>query len=467
MKIRNIFFSKKKEEDAPAEGDAQSTTETSSEETGQATSEAPAEGDGLTSSENTSEGSEQPAEENSSEGGEQSDSENSSEGEEQPAEENSSESEEQPTDQNSSEGDSEATENAEPAATETSSEEGGQDAEQSSSNADETEVSPEEQEPWLFRVVHKITSNKIFSEIMMFLLVITAGYIAILTYGQVTKKEGSVSFETLYAQLEMKHISQLFTSGNMKELISYVYIERPVEDFSKSGEEQLKSQTGKRLQEEFQQLFHGRTLKLTKIECEYKEINKQKETRLISSCHYKISETEQFVFTLEKEKKNQYKCSLTMEKKKKDTTFQKMNALFSYVTDGYESRSDYTVATLLTDKEKADYHAAASYFKINANKPKKNDTYIETIEKRLKNLENLHIQIDEVLFTNYSYNSKTKEKHSNLIICFTDLDTGTVLVLYQPVLVGLYGYQPLKNTSLCSGDVRPEVSTAIKDIFSY
>ena len=87
-----------------------------------------------------------------------------------------------------------------------------------------------------------------------------------------------------------------------------------------------------------------------------------------------------------------------MEKKKKDTTFQKMNALFDYISNGYESQTDYKLAEYLTNKKTPDYHAAASYFTMNTTKNKKNTTFIDTIESRFNNFNHLQIEINEVFF---------------------------------------------------------------------
>ena len=329
------------------------------------------------------------------------------------------------------------------------------------------ETPAEPPEPWLFQVIHRITQHKVFSEIVLFFFVIIVGYIAILSYGQITKHEGSVSFETLFSQSKMEQICNTFLYGDMEKLVSYVYIERPIKNYSQDNEEKLRKQTAKSLEKEFFQLFKGRDLQLTRLDCEYKEINKEKDTQFVCDCYFKISETEQFILTLEKEKKNQYRFSLAMEKKNGDTTFNKMNALFDYITNGYESETDYKLAEYLTDNEKIDYHAAASYFTMNTNKSKKNATYIDTIETRFKNLSNLQIQIDEVFFSPYIYDSKEKIKYSNLIIHFSDLQTGTDGVLCQPILIGLYGYQPEQKAALCSDGLRLEVSEAMKSLFSY
>ena len=329
------------------------------------------------------------------------------------------------------------------------------------------EAPAEPPEPWLFQVIHQITRHKVFSEFVIFILIIIAGYIAFLSYGQITKHEGSVSFETTFSESKMEKICNTFLYGDMEKLVSYVYIERPIEDYSKSTEEKLRKQTAKRLEKEFFQLFKGRDLQLTRLACEYKEINKQKETRFVCDCYFKISETEQFILTLRKEKENQFYFSLAMEHKKNDTTFNKMNALFDYITNGYENETDYMLAEYLTDKKKKDYHAAASYFTMNTEKDKINTTYIETIETRFKNLNDLQIQINEVFFSPYTYDTKEKLKHSNLMIHFTDLQTGSNGVLCQPVLIGLYGYQPEQKTALCSDGLRFDVSEAIKSLFSY
>ena len=170
---------------------------------------------------------------------------------------------------------------------------------------------------------------------------------------------------------------------------------------------------------------------------------------------------------MEREKKNQFRFSLTMENKKEDTTFQKMNALFDYITNGYESNTDYKLAKYLTEQKKPDYHTAASYFTMNTQKNKKNKTYIDNIASRFENLSAMQIQIDDVFFSPYTYDSKEKIKHSNLVIHFSDLQTGTNGVLCQPVLIDLYGYQPIQKAALCSDGLRFEVSEAMKRLFSY
>ena len=317
----------------------------------------------------------------------------------------------------------------------------------------------------LFSFFQKMIHNKVFSEFMMIFFIAFGLCLLFLTYGQITKKEHCVSFETIYAQLESRKVAKPFSDGDIDKLVSYIFTELPAEDYEKNTAKDLRKDATKTIKKEYGHLFKKRSIKLTRVTCEYQKEKDKTKTQLICTCYFTFSETEDFCLILKKRASNRYEISLSSPKG--DTTsYTKINALFSYITYTYENPSDYEIAALLT-KEKPDYKKAASYFTMDASKPDKSTTYQETIVKRLRRLTKKELRLEQVFFSPYSYDQQKKEKNTSLILRFTDLETGTSIILYQPVLIGLYGYQPLKNTALCSSELPYDISDEIRQIFSY
>ena len=138
-------------------------------------------------------------------------------------------------------------------------------AEEPQAEESPAEEAPAEEPPkkdWFLAMLQFLKTNKFVHEIFMIFCVVALFFMAVLSYGEVTKREGIPSFATFHAEHTGKKMATLFAEGDMEALLSYLYVDAPYTGRQKDTEQALRTQTAKQLKKEYEKLYK----KFSKIE---------------------------------------------------------------------------------------------------------------------------------------------------------------------------------------------------------
>ncbi|MDE7425055.1 MAG: hypothetical protein K2N51_15445 [Lachnospiraceae bacterium] len=156
-----------------------------------------------------------------------------------------------------------------------------------------------------------------------------------------------------------------------------------------------------------------------------------------------------------------------------------MDKLTAYIhifppTDGYQKdwENDLrnqvadSLTSILCQKKGADYSVLSKYFHKDANRNSKKDTLGKDFVTKLTALLSNQIILTDAVFTPYEYNSKTKKLSTCLMLRFENSRTNSSGILYQPFIVGLYGYAPTDMPKFYSEYMEETITSQIRNLFS-
>ena len=328
------------------------------------------------------------------------------------------------------------------------------------------EEAPAEEAPkkdWFLSILHFLKTNKFVHEVFMIFCIVALFFMAVLSYGEFTKQEGIPSFETFHAEHTGKKIATLFAKGDMEGLLSYLYVKEPSLGKNKNMEQALHTQTAKQLKKEYKKLFSGLSLSVSKADAIY-QLQDSGEVHLITTCHIAMSENTEILLTLEQYQKNQYTMSISTGDKKDEKSFHKINALFAYASSAYSSDIDEEITYAFTSGDKKTLSSISTYFYLNPNK-ENNKNYSKQLATRLQELHSLGITVTQAFIEPYTYKEKEDLKTSSLTLRCVDKETGESFVYYQPLIIGLYGYEANGSCTIYGSNLRPEVYNAFSLLF--
>lgn len=328
-----------------------------------------------------------------------------------------------------------------------------------------TEAPAEEpaKKDWFLSMLHFLKTNKFVHEIFMIFFVVALFFLAVLSYGEFTKREGIPSFETFQAEHTGKKIATLFAEGDFETLLSYLYVDAPSTGRQKETEQALCVQTAKQIKKEYKKLFSGLTLSVSKADATY-QMQDSGEIHLVTTCHIAISENAEILLTLEQYQENKYTMSIATDDKKDEQSFHKMNALFAYTSAAYSSDTDEVITCAFTSGGKKNLSSISAYFYSDPNK-EDNTNYSKQLAARLQKLDSLGIAVTQAFIEPYTYKEKDSLKTSSLTLRCLDKETGETFVYYQPLIIGLYGYKADGSCSIYGSNLRPEVYNAFSLLF--
>lgn len=328
---------------------------------------------------------------------------------------------------------------------------------------EETPAEEAQKKDWFLSMLHFLKTNKFVHEIFMIFCVVALFFMAVLSYGEFMKQEGIPSFETFQAEHTGKKVATLFVDGDIDALLSYLYVDAPSTGRQKDAEQALCAHTAKQIKKEYEKLFSGLALSVSKANATYK-LQDSGDIHLITTCHIAISENAEILLTLEQYRKNQFTMSISTDDKKDETSFHKINALFAYASSVYSSHTDEEITYAFTKGDKKSFSFISDYFYANADK-ENNDNYSTALAARLQKLHSMGITITEAFLENYEYSEKNNLKTSSLILRCRDKENGETFVYYQPLIIGLYGYEANGSCSIYGNNLRPEVYNAFSLLF--
>jgi len=328
-----------------------------------------------------------------------------------------------------------------------------------------TEAPAEEpaKKDWFLSILHFLKTNKFVHEIFMIFFIVALFFMAVLSYGEFTKREGIPSFETFQAEHTGKKIATLFAEGDFKTLLSYLYVDTPSIGRRKDAEQALCVQTAKQIKKEYEKLFSGLTLSVSKADATY-QMQDSGEIHLVTTCHISISEHAEILLTLEQYQENKYTMSIATDDKKDEQSFHKMNALFAYASAAYSYDTDEEITCAFISGDKKNLSSISAYFYSDPTK-ENNKKYSKQLETRLQQLDSLDIAVTQAFIEPYTYNEKDSLKTSSLTLRCLDKETGETFVYYQPLIIGFYGYEADGSCSIYGNTLRPEVYNAFSLLF--
>lgn len=329
--------------------------------------------------------------------------------------------------------------------------------------SEETLAEEEPKKDYFLSMLHFLKTNKFVHEMFMIFCVVALFFMAVLSYGEFTKQEGIPSFETFQAEHTGKKVATLFVDGNIDALLSYLYIDAPSTGRQRDTEQALCAQTAKQIKKEYEKLFSGLTLSVSKTNAIY-EVQDTGDIHLITTCHIAISEHAEILLTLEQYRKNQYTMSISTDDQKEETSFHKINALFAYASSVYFSHTEEEIIYAFTKGDQKALSSISDYFYSNANK-EDNQKYSAALATRLQKLQSMNIMVTEAFMENYEYSEKNNQKTSSLTLRCLDKETGETFVYYQPLIIGLYGYEANGSCSIYCNNLRPDVYNAFSLLF--
>ena len=330
-------------------------------------------------------------------------------------------------------------------------------------SAEEASAEEPEKKDWFLSVLEFLKTNKFVHELFMIFCVIALFFMAVLSYGEVTKQEGIPSFETFHAEHTGKRVAALFVAGDMDGLLSYLYVGTPSYGADKESQQALCTQTAKQLKKEYKKLFSELPLSVSKADATY-QLQASGEIHLVTTCHIAISENAEILLTLEQYRKNQYTMSISTDDKKDEKSFHKINALFAYASSAYSSDIDEEITYAFTSGDKKTLSSISNYFYSNSNK-EDNEQYSKQLAAHLKELPDLGITITQAFMEPYTYDKKNNLKTSSLTLRCMDKETSETFVYYQPLIVGLYGYEANGSCTIYGSNFRPEVYNSFSLLF--
>lgn len=316
---------------------------------------------------------------------------------------------------------------------------------------------------WFLSMLHVLKTNKFVHEIFMIFLAVALFFMAVLSYGSFTKQEGIPSFETLQAEHTGKKIAALFAEGDIETLFSYLYVDTPSTERKKESEQALCAQTAKQLKKEYEKLFSGLTLSVSKADATY-QIQDSGEIHLVTTCHIAISENAEILLTLEQYQKNKYTMSISTDEKKDEKSFHKINALFRYASSAYSSDTDEEITYAFTSGDRKTLSSISTYFYSDPNK-EENKNASKQLATRFQKLYSLGITVTQAFIEPYTYKEKENSKTSSLTLRCLDKETSETFVYYQPLIIGLYGYKANGSCSIYGNNLRSEVYNAFSLLF--
>ena len=353
-----------------------------------------------------------------------------------------------------------------------SGEGGGDDAPSDSGEGGGDEVpsdggdAPAKEKPDLFLMfLHFLKTNKFLHEIVIFLCIALAFLCAVLAYGDRQKTKGIPSFQTFYEEPVAKKIAKTFLSQNMDEMLDWIYVMPTAEEIPDSELQHLKKDTAQEIAREYAELFTHFEMELTRVVCEYAPKNSSQASHIISTCHIKLTDDMELLLILEDFGNNKFKVNLMPGDYKTEPRFKKINALFEYYSSAFTSKDDAIITYSLKQGTSDSFKTVSKYFCKNAEKENTSD-YSEEIAKRFNRLSSLSISIEEAYIDTYTYDAKGKTKKSALVLRCKDKYYESSFMIYQPLIVGLYGYQPNGSPTIYGNDIRSEVYNQVSLLFT-
>ncbi|MBQ3784683.1 MAG: hypothetical protein II838_14810 [Lachnospiraceae bacterium] len=344
-----------------------------------------------------------------------------------------------------------------------SGEGGGDDA---PSDVDDGGDAPAKEKPHLFLMfLHFLKTNKFLHEIVIFLCIALAFLCAVLAYGDRQKTRGIPSFQTFYEEPVAKKIAKTFLSQNMDEMLDWIYVMPTAEEIPDSELQHLKKDTAQEIAREYAELFTHFEMELTRVVCEYAPKNSSQASHIISTCHIKLTDDMELLLILEDFGNNKFKVNLMPGDYKTEPRFKKINALFEYYSSAFTSKDDAIITYSLKQGTSDSFKTVSKYFCKNAEKENTSD-YSAEIAKRFNRLSSLSITIEEAYIDTYTYDAKGKTKKSALVLRCKDKYYESSFMIYQPLIVGLYGYQPNGSPTIYGNDIRSEVYNQVSLLFT-
>ena len=325
---------------------------------------------------------------------------------------------------------------------------------------------PAKEKPDLFLMfLHFLKTNKFLHEIVIFLCIALAFLCAVLAYGDRQKTRGIPSFQTFYEEPVAKKIAKTFLSQNMDEMLDWIYVMPTAEEIPDSELQHLKKDTAQEIAREYAELFTHFEMELTRVVCEYAPKNSSQASHIISTCHIKLTDDMELLLILEDFGNNKFKVNLMPGDYKTEPRFKKINALFEYYSSAFTSKDDAIITYSLKQGTSDSFKTVSKYFCKNAEKENTSD-YSAEIAKRFNRLSSLSITIEEAYIDTYTYDAKGKTKKSALVLRCKDKYYESSFMIYQPLIVGLYGYQPNGSPTIYGNDIRSEVYNQVSLLFT-
>ncbi|MCR4801768.1 MAG: hypothetical protein K5895_02015 [Lachnospiraceae bacterium] len=493
MKLLSFLGTKKQDEETPSEASEASESAEAETSTGNEGGEDSGadEGDGEASSDNgDGEGDEAPSDAGDGGGDDAPSDSDDGSGDEAPSDNGEGGGDDAPSDNGEGGGDNAPSDNGEGGGDEApsdSGEGGGDDAPSDSGEGGGDEVpsnagdgdgdedpsdvgdggdAPAKEKPDLFLMfLHFLKTNKFLHEIVIFLCIALAFLCAVLAYGDRQKTRGIPSFQTFYEEPVAKKIAKTFLSQNMDEMLDWIYVMPTAEEIPDSELQHLKKDTAQEIAREYAELFTHFEMELTRVVCEYAPKNSSQASHIISTCHIKLTDDMELLLILEDFGNNKFKVNLMPGDYKTEPRFKKINALFEYYSSAFTSKDDAIITYSLKQGTSDSFKTVSKYFCKNAEKENTSD-YSAEIAKRLNRLSSLSITIEEAYIDTYTYDAKGKTKKSALVLRCKDKYYESSFMIYQPLIVGLYGYQPNGSPTIYGNDIRSEVYNQVSLLFT-
>ncbi|MBQ1688129.1 MAG: hypothetical protein II073_02480 [Lachnospiraceae bacterium] len=313
--------------------------------------------------------------------------------------------------------------------------------------------------PILVRIWKYFYNSKLFTDLLTFLFIFFLGICCFLFYGEHNKKEGIVSFETLSEQLHARTVCNYFAKNDMSAVFSCIYMPG---NRTKKEDATFRTYATNMLQAEFNQLFPEETLSVKKVSSEYKKISKT-DIHLISTCTFTISDTPTFTLTMERYKKGYYTFYITSNIENGDQRYDKLNALFNWIYTASESPADQKLICLLLKNNPQKEEKIGDFFYPDSDEVEQ-AKYSHEVALKFKSLHERGILITDAYLAPYSFNTNTSKKQTALCMRLQDTRTQNFFVYYQPLNVGLYGYE-FMSTPMVYGQVEADVLQILQTIY--
>ena len=467
MKLLSFLGTKKQDEETPSEASEASESAEAETSTGNEVGEDSGadEGDGEASSDNGG-GDEAPSD-NGDGGGDDAPSDNGDGGEDEaPSDSGDGGGDDVPSDNGDGGGDDAPSDSGDGGGDDAPSDSGDGGGDDAPSDVGDGGDAPAKEKPDLFLMfLHFLKTNKFLHEIVIFLCIALAFLCAVLAYGDRQKTRGIPSFQTFYEEPVAKKIAKTFLSQNMDKMLDWIYVMPTAEEIPDSELQHLKKDTAQEIAREYAKLFTHFEMELTRVVCEYAPKNSSQASHIISTCHIKLTDDMELLLILEDFGNNKFKVNLMPGDYKTEPRFKKINALFEYYSSAFTSKDDAIITYSLKQGTSDSFKTVSKYFCKNAEKENTSD-YSAEIAKRFNRLSSLSITIEEAYIDTYTYDAKGKTKKSALVLRCKDKYYESSFMIYQPLIVGLYGYQPNGSPTIYGNDIRSEVYNQVSLLFT-
>ena len=320
-------------------------------------------------------------------------------------------------------------------------------------------------ESWVLLLFRGIIQSNGFKSLCKLLSVVFVGIFLILTYGQIKKEEGCVSFETLYARIETQKPLNYFLQGDIDKLVNYVYMEQPYIGYKAHWEKDFRKDIAKEIKALYKDGNLGKKIASSDIKCEYKTDKTTKKNYLVSYCTLEISKKETILLEFTKQEKDKYTITLSSKGSRKEIC-EEITNYFSYLTHGYINTLNYKIIEGLQSTEKESILSATDSFTLSDKKSSKNKTYSKSIYNTIKLLSNSSINIEDIAFSPYTYDQKKKKIETTLMIYFSSTAKKESGILHQPLYLDFEGYVVAKNGTLYTNHFNESISYLIENLFA-